>query len=605
MITINPSVREPNNCQHVTVHSVLKHFKTKDKHGIDHLRSVEDKDQQNKLKMNLPVVMFAGEFSARNNKSLVKASGLMILDFDCESESESEKVLERIKDDQYIYSFFKSTRGLGWKALVKIPIVKDDAEYKLYWNAVEEYFPNVDTACKDICRACFYSYDPDLFVNPDSKVWNQKKEININKASKKISKSTDYGLMNRALNLIKNATVGERHNKILNASRLAGGWVASNKVDYQEAQRLLEQEAERIDPDDFKTNKKAIIDGLNNGMMHPIDDEKYLSGEAVKEKFDKIFWTLTDCADEIESKYHIGIEGGYKCGYDSIDEHYTLYTGYTTYIYGAPFSGKSQIWFDMLKNYSYRYGMRHAIFSPETGSAADVFIELIQMVAGGDFYDIYGNKISVEDKDQARDFVERHFIVIDPGMKSMTITELIASCEIIERTFNTKIHTLTIDPWNDLYHDMKDQNFREDKYLEEFLKLLRVTAHVNDWHICVITHTRDQQKERRGEVMFYPPATFREIAGGQTWSRRGFQMVSVWRPVEGLTEYAGMEFTGNETLWIQQKFKPKYAGKKGIGVVKYDAKKHCYYEGTNLLPRYAKLTPENPANQNYTDKPPF
>lgn len=605
MITINPNIREPEKCEHVKLENVLAHFKKQDKHGITELRQLSDKDAQNKRKMELPVVIFGGKFSSRNNKSLVEASGLMILDFDCESKAESEKILNRIKDDEYIFCYFRSTRGLGWKALVKIPIVQSDKEYKLYWNAVEEYFPNVDSACKDISRACFYSYDPELKVNPQSKVWKRKKDPKLQRASQKVSKSTNYSLVNKALNVIRMANVGERHNKILAASRLCGGWVASGKVDYQEAQRLLEQEAYHIDPDDFKTNKRAITDGLDHGMRDPLDEDKYFAQENIEQKFDKIYWTLNDVDDEIESKFEIGIEDGFKTGYDSIDEHYTMYLGYTTYIYGAPFSGKSQIWFDILKNYSYRYGMRHVIYSPETGSAADVFIELIQMVSGADFYDLHGYKMDKQTMIEAKKFVDEHFIVLDPGAKSMTVDDLIASCEMIERVYNTKIHTVTIDPWNDLYHDMKDQNYREDKYLEEFLKKIRVTAHLNHWHICVITHTRDQQKEKKGNVMFYPPATFREIAGGQTWSRRGFMMVSVWRPAEGLEEYGGMEFNGNETLWIQQKFKPKYAGKKGIAVVKYKPQKHCYYEGTEALPRYAKKDPAKEAKQLYSDEAPF
>jgi len=59
-----------------------------------------------------------------------------------------------------------------------------------------------------------------------------------------------------------------------------GGYVAAKKVIYEEAIRLLEQEAYAIDPSDFRTNKKAIIDGLENGMQKPIfDDHKELEKE--------------------------------------------------------------------------------------------------------------------------------------------------------------------------------------------------------------------------------------------------------------------------------------------------------------------------------------
>jgi replicative DNA helicase len=605
MITINPSIRQPNECKDVELRQVLSHFKNKDNHNIDKLRAESDKDAQNKMKMDLPVVIFGGTFSTRSNKGLKQASGLMILDFDCESQAESDKILSIIKSDEYIHAYFKSTRGLGWKALVRIPVVKNDEEYKLYWNAIEEHFPNVDSACKDISRACFYSYDPELVYKAKSKIWDKKKNPNIQRASQKISKNTNYTLVNKALNVIRKANEGERHTKILNASRLCGGWVASGKVDYQEAQRLLEQEAYHIDPKDFATNKKAIVDGLEHGMRSPLDDEKYFAQQSVEEKFDKIYWTASDVEDEIESKFEIGIEGGYKTGYAELDEIYSMHLGYTTYIYGAPFSGKSQVWYDLLKNMSFKYGLKHAVYSPETGDASDIIITLIEMVAGADFYNTYGNKMSHEKMIEARKFVDEHFIVIDPAMESMTVDEMIASVELIERVYNTKIHTLTIDPWNDLYHDMKEQNYREDKYLEVFLKKLRVTAKFNNWHICVVTHVQDQQKERQGTVQYYPPATFREIAGGQTWSRRGFMMSSIWRPPTGLNEFRDIPLQGNETFWLQQKYKPQWAGSAGFAILRYDSKRHCYYTGKLGLEKYANLKKETTTSGLYSDEAPF
>ena len=603
-VTVNPSVRQPKECTHVELSQILARFKNHDKNGLEELRNLDDPEEQQKRKIELPVVVFGGLFSERKNSSLIESSGLMILDFDCYSEAESEKIKEQLSGDEYILSYFRSTRGYGYKAIIKIPKVKDDEEYKQYWNAVENRYPNVDPACKDICRACFYTYDPELKYNPDAKVWDTKQPDNYQRASKKVSKATNYGLINRALNVIRMAQVGERHNKILAASRLCGGWVASGKVDYQEAQRLLEQEAMRADPKDFKTNRKAVSDGLDHGMREPLDDEQFFKEEQIEQKFDKIYWTLSDVSDEVESKYEIGLEEGYKSGYPKLDELYNLHLGYTSYIYGASFSGKSLIWFDLIKNYSYRYGMRHVIFSPETGSATDVHIKLIELVAGGDFYDKGFGKITPDELEKAKRFVDEHFIVIDPGMETMTLDDLVASCELIERVFNTKIHTLTIDPWNDLHHDMSDVNYRDDQYLEKNLRKLRVIAHFNNWHITVITHTRDQAFEGSGKQKYQPPATFREIAGGQAWSRRGFMMASIWRPPEWMDDLDDEPLEGNETFWIQQKYKPEWTGKRGTAVLKYDAKNKRFYTGTSIK-NYANLDPNKEAQQKYSEKAPF
>lgn len=592
IVTINPSVRQPDECEHVKLSQVLSHFKNKDKHNIQDLREEEDRDKQNEMKLSLPVVIFGGKFSSRKNSDLEQASGLVVLDFDCKSQAESEKVETILSNDKYIYAYFSSTRGLGWKALIQIPKVENDEEYKKYWYAIDDRYPDVDAACKDICRACFYSHDPNLVVNHDAEVFTETREANLQKASQKVSRSTNYSLLNRAANLIRNAEIGERHNTILRASRLAGGWVAAGRVDYQEAQRILENEAMKKDPDDFETNKRAVSDGLDHGMQQPLpkqEEQQILSKERIKEKFDKIYWSLEDTKDEIISKFELGIEEGYKTGYKEVDELYNMHLGYTSYIYGPSFSGKSQIWFDFLKNFSMRYNMKHVVFSPETGSATDVFIKIIEMAAGADFYDQYDNKMSQGRLEKAMQFVNEHFIIIDPGMKAMDLDDIIASCEMIERVYDMKIHTLTIDPWNDLNHDMSDYNYRDDRYLEDALRKLRVVSHVNNWHITVITHAKDQAVQVKDGVRYYPPATFREVAGGQTWSRRGFMMSSVWRPPKGLDELDGIELEGNETFWIQQKYKPEWAGSKGRAMLRYDPKKHCYYTGVGKLRTYAKL----------------
>lgn len=604
-VTINPTVRQPVECEHVELSQILARFKSHDKNGIEKLRSMESKDEQNKAKVELPVVVFGGKFTKRSNEGLVEASGLMILDFDCESESESESIRDLLEADEYILSYFRSTRGMGWKALVRIPVVSDDKEYKEYWNAVQNHFPQVDPACKDIARACFFTYDPELVYKPEAKIWDTKESDKLRRVKKSPGRSTDYAIINKALNVIRRATDGEKHRKTLAAARLCGGWVASGKIDYQEAERLLTQEVRYCDFGDLKTKEKAISDGLEHGMRDPIDEEKFFKEERIEEKFDKIYWTLDEIWEKVEKAYDNGLEDGYTTGYLPVDELYRLHLGYTTYLYGAAFSGKSQVWFDFLKNYSHRHGLKHVIFSPETGDPKDVYTKLIEMEVGKDFYENHGYRMTKDELRSAKDFIDQHFLVIDPEAESMSLDDMIDACEMIERVFNTKIHTVTIDPWNDLYHDMSDDNFRDDKYLEKALRKVRITAHLNNWHICLITHTRDQAFIGEGVKRYQPPATFREIAGGQAWSRRGFMMASVWRPPSWMEEYNSETLEGNETFWIQQKYKPEWAGEKGIAMLRYRPQKHCYYTGKMGIERYADLTPQNEAQQEYSKEKEF
>lgn len=596
LVTLCPSVKDPKTAYYRTVGKILNAFR-----GDEHVKEqVEQVRNGQKSKTELPVVVFGGKFERRSNSALQDHSGLIILDFDVETKYESEKIYETLSNDKYVYSYFRSTSGYGYKALVKIPYVKNDAEFKSYFNAIKDYFKNVDVACKDISRACFYTYDPDLVINEDSEVWKEKKETEVNNLSGvKIpaNKKTDYNTANRVVNVIRYAVEGERHTKILKASLLMGGFVASGKVEYSEAERLLQQEANAVDPEDYKTNERAIYDGLSRGMEEPINTEEELKKEEKHSQLGKIYYTATDASDKIYDKYRKGIGKGWTVGYPSVDQIYKIFPGYFTVIYGSSFSGKSLVWFDYLKNLSFRYGLKHCIFSPETGGYDDVFIKLIEMVAEKDFYDFYNNQMSEQELEEAKKFVDKNFIVIDPGEHDLDVDTCIEYLQIIENVYNVKVNTLTIDPWNDLDHPMHEDFYREDKYLEKAIKKIRLAAFYNHWHICIITHARDQKlsHDKDSGVSYYPPATFREIAGGQTWSRKGFQMASVWRPPKGLTEADGMEFCGDgsETVWIQQKYKPDWAGESGIAKLKLDAKRHRFYEDEDFEVRYADLRPVN------------
>ena len=145
---------------------------------LEKIRSVEDKDEKNKLKQQLPCYLFAGTFSARNDNSIVEHSGLIALDFDGFPDDKTFKHWrKKLIKDEHTMSVFTSPSGDGLKSIVKIPKCDRD-EHKLYFAALEKHFDceYFDTSCKNISRACYESYDPDIFINYESKLWVEKSE---------------------------------------------------------------------------------------------------------------------------------------------------------------------------------------------------------------------------------------------------------------------------------------------------------------------------------------------------------------------------------------------------------------------------------------------
>ena len=138
------------------------------------IRSEKDKSKRNELKQSLPAICFSGKFTKRNDASLMEHSGLICLDFDS---FPSEKLMleekQLISKDRYTYSVFISPSGLGLKVLVKIPA--DPETHKQFFNSLQHHYGSefFDITCKNISRVCYESYDPLIYINEQSSVFNQ------------------------------------------------------------------------------------------------------------------------------------------------------------------------------------------------------------------------------------------------------------------------------------------------------------------------------------------------------------------------------------------------------------------------------------------------
>ena len=137
------------------------------------IRSESDKEKRNELKQKLPAICFSGKFTKRNDASLIEHSGVICLDFDG---YESDKLLleekELLTKDRYTYAVFISPSGMGLKVLVKIPA--EGENHKKFFNSLEKHYDSAyfDKSCKNVSRVCYESYDPLIFVNEQSSIFN-------------------------------------------------------------------------------------------------------------------------------------------------------------------------------------------------------------------------------------------------------------------------------------------------------------------------------------------------------------------------------------------------------------------------------------------------
>lgn len=292
---------------------------------------------------------------------------------------------------------------------------------------------------------------------------------------------------------------------------------------------------------------------------------------------------------------------GKSIGWDWEMLPYTIKEGCTTYIGSAPASGKTELWFEILINLSCLHNWNHVVFSPETGSSAEIFAELCYKYIGKPY--VQGqNSMTNSEQIVAEMFINEHFIVIDPIDEDLTITKFYDLVDEIERKEGMKIHTTTIDPWNELTEEFLPSDLgREDKYLSRILGTVRKNARRTGRHNCVINHVRDQpmvsSKTIAGtDISYFPMPSARDFAGGQVWFRKGLSVLIPWRPPYGLMDSDGIGAEKNEVHLKVAKSKPKGVSKNGVYKLYLDLDKYQFYmldyKGNRIYANRTKKLPE-------------
>jgi hypothetical protein len=254
---------------------------TKYRAEVERIRATDDKAERDKLKATLPAITPSGVFSYRAVNSLVKHSGLICLDIDYKGDDAIGNFFE-LKDQLVkipnVAFCIKSVSGKGYA--VGIPIAYPerhgqhfDALKRIFW----QFGMIVDKACRDVSRLRGYSYDTDVYLNLNAKVFalcDEPKKV----ASNYVQRSrTSYTQQNdplqACLRIIQNSNEGERHNALLKAARLAGGYIAAGLLDEAQAVDELENEFGRREFDRHYKPSKTVRDGMAYGKLQPIREQ--------------------------------------------------------------------------------------------------------------------------------------------------------------------------------------------------------------------------------------------------------------------------------------------------------------------------------------------
>lgn len=275
----------------------IKRGKSKDL--VEWLRTLPS-DEYNKNKSQLAGVCFNGVFEYRSLAGIKEHSGLIILDFDkFETCQDAIDFRNSISDDDYIFSCWISPSGKGVKALVKIP--KDIENHKEYFKALKNYYnhPNWDDSGSDVSRFCFESYDSDLFINENSKLWDKidlPELEDIGSKNVSIAIKSDNLIITNLLKWFNNKYTmadGQRNNNLFK--------LASAFNDFGINKNVAEQTLLQYQTKDF--DSKEILLLLNSAYKKNNSfGTKFFEDKSIKQKIEKQIRTGKNKKEVIE--YH-------------------------------------------------------------------------------------------------------------------------------------------------------------------------------------------------------------------------------------------------------------------------------------------------------------
>lgn len=173
------------------------------KKRIEWLRNIKSEADRKKFKNSLPCFTGAGLFRERNEKGLLEHSGRIIIDFD--KLQNIEEIRQKLINDPYTEYLFSSCSATGLALVVRI----DGNRHRGSFEFLEKYYKEkyalkIDTACKDVSRLRFVSYDPNLYVNeksqsvtfPDAMKEEQITTTNLPGAGNERNKETMQAIIN-------------------------------------------------------------------------------------------------------------------------------------------------------------------------------------------------------------------------------------------------------------------------------------------------------------------------------------------------------------------------------------------------------------------------
>lgn len=241
---------------------------------VEKVRAATDKKERDGLKKSLlPYFTGSGTFTKRNKNHLVEHNGRIIIDVD--GIDDVNEVKSQVGADPFLEYAFTSCGGKGLALVFKIDPAKHDESFDALAGYLKaEYDLDIDTPVRDVSRARFISYDPDLIHNKNARTFIVKTGdvlIPIKSGDRAAQVYDVERIKHIAEKHIQEATDGQKHYRVLRAAGLMGGFIGGGMIGESEGRDWMKDCVRRyLNPAAFASHFKTIDDGIEHGKRKPI-----------------------------------------------------------------------------------------------------------------------------------------------------------------------------------------------------------------------------------------------------------------------------------------------------------------------------------------------
>ena len=137
--------------------------------AIEHIRKQPENEMQYWKARLLPAVAYNGTFSEIDSTHLISYSNVTAMDFDhIGTQDEMTGLRNWLIKTPCVLCVFVTPGGRGVKALILHDNTDPDRHRDLYAQLLDKFnVAGKDSACKDMARRNYLSYDPDIWMNPN------------------------------------------------------------------------------------------------------------------------------------------------------------------------------------------------------------------------------------------------------------------------------------------------------------------------------------------------------------------------------------------------------------------------------------------------------